>query len=387
MTKKDAVALVMDLLAVPGKSGEEAAIRALIVEKAKAAGVPAKAIGGDNAHKKSHRVGEVGNLIIKLPGTVKGPRRLLMTHMDTVPLCVGAQPVVRKGRIVSKDPTTALGGDNRGGCGAILSALITILKEDLPHPPLTFLFTVQEEVGLLGARHVSLSKLGKPSLCFNWDGGAPNMAVIGATGDDHLDITVHGLASHAGAHPEDGVSAVAIAGLAIADLQQNGWHGLVQKGKQAGTSNIGSVSGGAATNVVTDTLTLQAECRSHNSKFRAKIVDAYRKAFERAVRSVTSASGEGGLITFTVRDKYESFRIPKNDPSVKAALSAVEAEGLPPLTRIVNGGLDANWMTFHGLPTVTLGCGQEGIHTVNESLDVDGYWDACRIALRLATAK
>src|SRR5690606_20677858 len=104
-------------------------------------------------------------------------------------------------------------------------ALLTILQEGLPHPPLTFLWTVQEEVGLLGARHASLSKLGKPSLCFNWDGGAPNIAVIGATGDDHLDITIHGLASHAGGHPEEGVSAVVIAAMAIADLQQNGWHG------------------------------------------------------------------------------------------------------------------------------------------------------------------
>src|SRR5690606_25563279 len=152
-------------------------------------------------------------LIIKLPGTRKGPRRLLMSHMDTVPLCVGAQPIVRDGLIVSTNPGTALGGDNRAGCAIILSALLTILQEGLPHPPLTFLWTVQEEVGLLGARHASLSKLGKPSLCFNWDGGAPNIAVIGATGDDHLDITIHGLASHAGGHPEEGVSAVVIAAM------------------------------------------------------------------------------------------------------------------------------------------------------------------------------
>lgn len=386
MNKQDAVALVMELLAVPGKSGDEAAIRALVVEKARAAGLPDSAVGGDEAHRKSPRGGEVGNLIIKLPGTLRQPRRLLMAHLDTVPLCVGAQPVVRQGQIVSKDPRTALGGDNRAGCAVILSALIQILQQQLPHPPLTFLWTVQEELGLLGARHLGISKLGKPALCFNWDGGAANVAVVGATGDDHIDITVHGLASHAGAHPEDGVSAVAIAGLAIADLQQNGWHGLVVKGSQRGSSNVGLVSGGAATNVVTDTLTLQAECRSHNPTFRRKIVDAYRKAFEKAARSIKNVHGHTGSITFAVRDKYESFRLPKSDPSLVAALAAVEAEGLAPLTRIANGGLDANWLTAHGLPTATLGCGQYGIHTVNETLDIQGYWDACRIALRLATA-
>jgi tripeptide aminopeptidase len=385
MTKHDAVRLVLQLLAVPGRSGEEAAIRGLIEQLARDAGVPASAIGGDQAHRKSHRGGQVGNLIVKLPGTRKQPRRLLMSHMDTVPLCVGAEPLVRNHQIVSKSPNTALGGDNRAGCATILAALLTIVRDKRPHPPLTFLWTVQEEVGLLGARHVSLDKLGSPALCFNWDGGAPNAAVVGATGDDHIDITIHGLAAHAGAHPEDGVSAVVIAALAIADLQQNGWHGLIAKGKQTGTSNVGSIEGGAATNVVTDRLKLTAECRSHNPKFRARIVEAYRRAFEKAAASVRNVHGESGRVTFEVRDKYESFRIPPSDPSVKAALAAIEAEGLTPLTRIVNGGLDANWLTSRGLPTVTLGCGQDGIHTVKETLDIDSYWDACRIALRLAT--
>src|SRR5690606_1613437 len=135
---------------------------------------------------------------------------------------------------------------------------------------------------------------------------APNIAVIGATGDDHLDITLHGLASHAGGHPEEGVSAIVVAALAIADLQQNCWHGLIEKGRQTGTSNVGSIEGGAATNVVTDRVTLTAECRSHNPRFRARIVEAWRRAFEKAAASVQSIHGESGRVTFEVRDKYES---------------------------------------------------------------------------------
>ena len=54
--------------------------------------------------------------------------------------------------------------------------------------------------------------------------------------------------------------------------------------------------------------------------------------------------------------------------------------------RISNGGLDANWMVAHGIPTVTLGCGQQDIHTVTESLHVESYLQACRIGLQLATA-
>jgi tripeptide aminopeptidase len=43
-------------------------------------------------------------------------------------------------------------------------------------------------------------------------------------------------------------------------------------------------------------------------------------------------------------------------------------------------------MTAHGMPTVTLGCGQEAIHTVAETLDIESLMHACRIALRLAAS-
>ena len=111
---------------------------------------------------------------------------------------------------------------------------------------LTFFFAVQEEVGLMGARFCDVKKLGAPKLCFNWDGGAPEKLTVGATGAYRLFIDVHGIASHAGVAPEKGVSAIAIAALAIADLARGGWHGLIQKGKFSGTSNVGVISGGDA---------------------------------------------------------------------------------------------------------------------------------------------
>ncbi|MBX3440173.1 MAG: M20/M25/M40 family metallo-hydrolase, partial [Planctomycetaceae bacterium] len=267
----------------------------------------------------------------------------------------------------------------------VLTTAVQLLTRRIRHPPLTLLWTVQEEVGLLGAMHLSTGKLGSPKLCFNWDGGPPNMIVLGATGDDYLEIEIEGLASHAGAHPEDGVSAIAIAGLAIAELQREGWHGRVTKGRQVGSSNIGYVNGGAATNVVTDQLTLRAEVRSHNPRFRKRIVAAYEAAFQRAANAVRSAAGATGRAAVTVTPKYESFRLSPTDPSARAARGAIESSGMTAFTRIINGGLDANWLTAHGFPTVTLGCGQAGIHTIQESLHIDEFQQACRIALRLAS--
>jgi tripeptide aminopeptidase len=201
-----------------------------------------------------------------------------------------------------------------------------------------------------------------------------------------LTIRIQGLASHAGAHPEHGISAIGVAGMAIADLVAGGWHGLVVKGSRAGTSNIGIIAGGDATNVVTPELAIKAEVRSHDPKFRKEIIAAYKAAFEKAARSLTNVAGKTGHIEFSVNEKYESFRIAEDTPVVQTALRAIESAGLTPAIRTTNGGLDANWLTARGLPTVTLGCGQQDAHTVAESLHVPSYLQACRIALALATA-
>jgi tripeptide aminopeptidase len=181
------------------------------------------------------------------------------------------------------------------------------------------------------------------------------------------------------------VSAIAIASLAIADLVHNGWHGLVDKREGQGTSNVGVIAGGEATNVVTDYIMLRAEARSHDPKFRTRFVREIEQAFERAARVVRNTAGECGRVSFDGRLDYEAFRLARNEPCVAAAATAVAAEGFEPELAVTNGGLDANWLTAHGFPTVTLGCGQHGIHSVEETLDIDEYQAARRIALRLAT--
>lgn len=385
-TKKTyALDLVLELMAIPGPPGKEADVATTITKKLRAAGAPASAIQSDTAHRRTPIKGNTGNLLLKLPGTVRGPRRLLMAHMDTVPLCVGSRPVVRGRQVHSRDAHTGLGADNRAGCAVTLNTALEILRQGLPHPPLTFLWTVQEEVGLHGARLLKTSMLGKPKLAFNWDGGSPEKLTVGATGGYRLAIEIHGLASHAGGAPQDGVSAITIAGLAISDLQQNGWLGLIEKGRGSGTSNIGVIEGGAATNVVTDRVSIKAEARSHDPKFRKRIVAAIEKAFERAAKSVKNAAGKCGKVTIEGRLDYESFKLKLSEPCVQAAKTAVEQLGGKPEYAIANGGLDANWMNEHGIPTVSMGCGQLNIHTVAERLDVGNFERACEIARHLAT--
>jgi tripeptide aminopeptidase len=387
---KSAENLLMRFLAVEGVTGEEAAIAAAVSEELVNAGVPTEAIRFDSVHERIPVPTQTGNLLVELPGTRPGPRLLFSTHLDTVPLCAGAKPI-RQGDKIVTDGTTALGGDNRTGCAVLVMLAETLIKHNLPHPPITLLFTVREESGLHGARELDPADLGGAAMCFNVDGKLASDLIIGAVGQENWQVEIKGKASHAGVAPEKGISATLVASLAISEAHRNGWFGKVVKSDGNGTSNVGVFGGregkpaGDATNVVTDYVRIIGEARSPDVAFATKIADCYREAFAKAQQEVRDTEGETAEVHFQSAPSYPSFNLSEDSPAVKHAKRAVELLGLEPKTLFSNGGLDANWLVKHGVPTVTIGAGQYEIHTVKEYVDVPEYLQGCRLAVALAT--
>ncbi len=389
-----AIKRLLRFLAVPGITGEEAAIGQEIVAALKEAGVPGTAIRFDDANTRIPEPTQTGNLIVKLPGVGKKSAKplLFMTHMDTVPLCAGAKPKVQGKRVVNEqEGTTALGGDNRTGCAVLVTMVAELLRQKLPHPPLTLLFTVREESGLFGAKHLNPTDLGGPVMGFNVDGRNAGDVIVGAIGADRWTVDIAGKASHAGVAPEKGISAVMVLALAMNDVFNGGWWGKVSKNGKLGTSNIGQVgttdgrSAGDATNVVTDFVHIKGESRSHDAKFVREISAAFKAAFTTAATKVRDDQGRPAKIKFTSRLDYLPFRMKDDAPVAVRAAAAVKAIGREPNFRVTNGGLDANWMVKHGVPTVTFGAGQNEIHTVKEYVDLAEFESGCRLAVALAT--
>ncbi|MBX7103847.1 MAG: M20/M25/M40 family metallo-hydrolase [Gemmataceae bacterium] len=385
-----AISTLMRLIAVEGTTGHEAAIMAEVAACLKEAGVPASAIKHDDAQKRIPVPTPVGNMIVQLPGTRPGPRRMFSSHVDTVPLCAGAKPVRQATKIVPAGKT-ALGGDDRTGVAVLVSLVATLLKNKLSYPPLTLLFTVREESGLHGARHVDADMLGDPKFGFNFDGRSASEITIGAVGAQRWECEIFGKAAHAGVAPERGISATAVASLAIADIVRHGWFGRVIHGEHRGTSNVGSLSGpdggsaGNATNVVTDYVLVKGEARSHDTKFASTIAAAYKAAFRAAATQVCDASGKSAKVKFTNRLDYAPFRLKESSPAIAVARRAVAAIGREPKLKIADGGLDANWFVKHGVPTLTFGAGQNNIHTIEEFVDLSEFVAGCRVAVALAT--
>ena len=382
---------LMTVLSVEGVTGEEKAIAAAVTEALTKVGVPASAIRFDEVDKKIPVPTQTGNLIVELPGTRPGPRLVFSSHLDTVLLCRGAKPVRKGDRVVNENSSSALGGDARSGCAVLITLAETLIKHALPHPPITLLFTVREESGLHGARELDPKDLGGAAMCFNVDSTHAAKLTIGAVGQENWQVEIKGKASHAGVAPEKGISATLVASIALTEASRGGWFGKVVKPEGKGSSNAGVFGGkdgkaaGDATNVVTDYVKILGEARSLDTVFAATIAAAFGEAFTKAQAEVTDSGGATAEVTFTSRSSYPSFALDEDSPAVAHARKAAESIGLEPVTELSNGGLDANWLVKHGVPTVTFGSGQAEIHTVNEYVDVPEYLQGCRMAVALAT--
>jgi tripeptide aminopeptidase len=385
-----AEAHLMKFLSVEGVTGYEANIATAVSDALKKIGVPASAIRFDDANKRIPLPTETGNLIAELPGTRPGPRLLFSTHLDTVPLCAGAKPRREGDRIVS-DGTTALGGDARTGVALLVALAETLIKHKLPHPPIVLLFTVREESGLHGSRELKPADLGDVAMCINVDGQVASELIVGAVGQENWEVEIKGKASHAGVAPEKGISATLVGAVALTEAQNAGWFGKVAKPEGKGTSNVGIFGGkdgkpaGDATNVVTDYAFIKGEARSPDAAFATKIAEAYKDSFAKAQSAVKDQEGETAKLTFTHKTAYPPFKLDEGSPVVKRAAKALKALGIEPTYLFSNGGLDANWLDQHGIPTITIGSGQAEIHTIKEYVNLPEFEKGCRLGVLMAT--
>lgn len=140
-------------------------------------------------HHLEYRQEECGNVIIKkpaAPGYENAPTVILQGHMDMVAVkdedCTleldrdGLEPAIDGDWVYAKG--TSLGGDD----GIALAYAMAILADDtIPHPALEAVFTVNEEIGLLGAAALDASDL-KGTILMNMDSEDDGIFLIGCAG-------------------------------------------------------------------------------------------------------------------------------------------------------------------------------------------------------------
>jgi dipeptidase D len=133
-------------------------------------------------------IDEVGNLLIRKPATNLESKRavVLQSHVDMVAVKTASSehnfetdPIsteIKDGWVVAND--TTLGADNGIGVAGMMAILESA---DIPHPEIEALFTVQEEIGLVGATNLKPDFL-KGEILLNLDSEQDGELFVGCAG-------------------------------------------------------------------------------------------------------------------------------------------------------------------------------------------------------------
>ncbi|HEX3558208.1 MAG TPA: M20/M25/M40 family metallo-hydrolase [Pyrinomonadaceae bacterium] len=322
--------------------------------------------------------GNTGNVIARFPGTIPDAEAIMMSaHMDTVVPGRGVKPIV-EGDIIRTDGSTVLGGDDKSGVAVILETVRCLQEQNIPHAPIDAVFSICEEMGLLGAKHVDTSSLrARYGLVFDSDD--PGFLFTRGPSANHFEFKIYGLESHAGVAPEQGISAIKIAAEAIASMK-------LGRIDEETTANIGVIRGGEATNIITNFVTLKGEARSlddakleEQTRHMIKCLEDAASKYEVTVDGVTTR----GRVESEVAREYSAMDVADDSRVVKLVKGAASRMGLQVETMASGGGCDANIFNQRGIECANLGTGMRAIHTVKEWLDVKDMYAAAEMTLEI----
>jgi tripeptide aminopeptidase len=355
-------ALFLDLVRIDSLSRREGRIADRLARELDGLGAR---VEFDRAHDAVG--GEVGNLIAHVPGTVAAPAFLLCAHMDTVEPGIDVQPV-DEGDVIRSDGTTVLGGDDKSGISIVCECLRAAREQGVRHPPVDVVFTICEELGLLGARHLDVSLVGaRRGLVFDSD--APGVVFTRAPGSHRIEAVVRGRAAHSGMAPERGINAIRVASEAIAAMR-------LGRIDPETTANIGVIHGGRAVNIVPDEVRVRGEARSHDvARLEAQ------SAHIRGCLEDAAARHPGASVEFAIELMYQPMRVPEDAAVLQLLRAAAERVGRPLGSAVMGGGCDANVLNRRGFEVVNLGTGMRDIHTTREWLRVSDMAAAAELTL------
>ncbi|NNG00425.1 MAG: M20/M25/M40 family metallo-hydrolase [Desulfobacteraceae bacterium] len=327
----------------------------------------------DNAGEKAGS--NTGNLICKLDGTINAPPLLLSAHMDTVDPGRGITPVEKDGRITS-DGTTILGADDKSALAVIIEVLTCLLDKQLPRCPMEFVFTICEEVGLLGAKHLNYSLITAKS-GYVLDAGDVENVINKAPGSNKIEFNIHGKAAHAGSAPEKGINAISIASKAIASLE-------LGKIDDETTCNIGVIEGGSAINVIPNLVNVKGEIRSHNADKLERVTKRMTDAFVCTVAAYKKNDTDElpGLDVVKTAD-YTSTTLADDHPVITVAMQAAQNIGMKLGLKKAGGGSDANVFFGKDIIAAVLGTGMRDVHSVNESIAIKDMVKSAELLVEL----
>ena len=313
----------------------------------------------DDAGKKTG--GTAGNLYAVLKGDPEAEPILFSGHMDTVKPGIGKKALIdEKGRITGNGQTV-LGADDLSGVVEIMEGIRLAKAAEAGRAAecassgigdIEILFTIGEEIYGVGASAFDYGRLRSKNAYVLDLTGAPGEAAVKAPTIVSFEAVVTGKPAHAGFEPEKGINA-GIAAMRACNRVQQGHIGDM-------TVNIGTISGGKATNIVMEECVVRGEVRGFDHE---AVLD---KVLE--IGNIFCLEGDtvGASVKFSHKVCIKAFDIPEDRPVVRRFVSACEKLDLPGNLIRTHGGSDNAVYVDRGIDGIVLSCGMYDVHSVGE---------------------
>jgi tripeptide aminopeptidase len=355
----------VQLCRIESPSGHERACADFVIGELRGMGLE---VEEDDAGAEA--AADAGNLLTRIPGGSGAGSILLCAHLDTVPLASAVDPVLVNGGWENAQDGI-LGADNKSAVAIILELARRLTSAPQPPPVgVELLFTICEEISLLGSRAFDVSRL-ESSFGYVFDHATAIGEVVVASPSHYRVIgDLHGRAAHAGVRPEAGRSAIVAAARAIAAMR------LGRVDEQT-TANVGTIEGGSAINVIPERCRIVGEVRSLDEARAASVTTEMIDHLQDA------ADAQECDLDLTVEQMFHGYRVKPGAPALAVAQRALRACGFEPRSIVSGGASDVNSFVVRGFDSVCLADGVQRNHEPTERVTVDALEAVFEIALRL----
>jgi glutamate carboxypeptidase len=292
---------------------------------------------------------------------------LLLGHFDTVwPVGTLARMPLRRDGDRLHGPGTF---DMKAGVAIALTAIAALRSNDVPHPPVTMLWTADEEIGSGTSRGAVESEARGSAAVLVLEPALPGGALKTARkGCGEFELIVHGRASHAGVDPGKGASAIHELATQIGRIQ------AIQDLPRGVSVNVGIIAGGSRPNVVAEEARAVIDVRAPTRE-AADAADAAIRGLQPATAG-TRLTVRGGFERPPMERTDAGTRLFRVAAGVSSALGRELAEGS------TGGGSDGNFTAALGVPTLDgLGAIGDGAHAAHEYVDIGALpWRSALLA-------
>ena len=261
--------------------------------------------------------------------------------------------------IVTASGTTLLGADNKSGVAAIMTAAEWLMTHpEVPHGAIRIGFTPDEEVGQ-GTKYFDVARFGA-RCAYTMDGGKRGEVEFESFSADAITITFRGLNTHPGYAKGRMVNTIKLAARFIERLP-------VDRLSPETTSVREGFVHPYVLDASVDRTSVKLLVRDFVTAGLAEKEAWLQSLAAEVVREVPGASFEA-----VVQESYRNMRevLDQNPQVVEYAREAITRIGLQVRERAIRGGTDGSRLSFMGLPTPNVFCGEQNFHSRFEWVSV-----------------